>query len=134
MPAAAVQITALGYRQPDFIAVHWYGQDFTTATAVGELTMYLTSMYSLYGKPLWLTEFALTIYGPANANVAPIYPSYEQQVAFVNAMVPVLEGLSFVERYAWFGLPQDGLTSDDTTGLYYDNGSPTPTGSAYRVF
>ena len=132
MLAAAVQITALGYRQPDFIVVHWYGRVFDAATAVGELSMYLTNMYSLYGKPLWLTEVALIIYGPVG--VAPNYPSYDQQVAFLNAVVPLLESLSFVERYAWFTLPHDGLPADDTAGLYYVNGTATPTGAAYRVF
>lgn len=41
----------------------------------------------------------------------------------------VIEGLSFVERYAWFALPTfDGR---DGTGLYRDGATPTAAGLAY---
>ncbi len=50
----------------------------------------------------------------------------------------MLNGLSFVERYAWFMLApdqqydgQNGLPLD-TASLYYTNGSATPTGLAYQ--
>jgi hypothetical protein len=110
-----------------------YGKDFDTATAVGQLTAYLDAVYAMYGKPLWLTEFALTDY-PDNPSDAPTYPSFAQQAAFMNAIVPVLEGLPYLERFAWFSLPQEQVYSGDTAGLYFNNGSCTPTGCAYRAF
>lgn len=129
---APAQITQLGYRC-DFIAVHTYGADFDTATAVAELVGYLNATYTEYGKPLWLTEFGLTRYVDANGNFlsTPIYPTYAQQAAFINAVIPVLESLPYLEKFAWFAL-QDG--SSDTKSLYGTNGSPTPTGAAYRAF
>jgi hypothetical protein len=101
---------------------------------VAELVGYLNATYTEYGKPLWLTEFALTRYTDANGNFlsTPIYPTYAQQAAFINAVIPVLEGLPYLERFAWFAL-QDN-TSGDTKGLMDTNGNPTPTGAAYRAF
>jgi hypothetical protein len=64
----------------------------------------------------------------------PIYPSWAQQVAFIDAMLPVLEGMPFLERYAWFALPPDQVDSTDTTALYNSDGTPTQSGSAYSTF
>ena len=50
-----------GYRV-DFIALHWYGGDFTTPDAVAQLKSYLQAVYDRYHKPIWLTEYALTDY------------------------------------------------------------------------
>ena len=114
-----------------------YGSNFDTATAVGELTALLNNIHKMYGRPLWLTEFGLTAYtvsADGASTSAPIYPSWDQQVAFVNAIVPELENLSYVERFAWFALPADEPYDGDSKGLYQSFGSPTPTGAAYRTF
>lgn len=114
-----------------------YGSDFETAKAVDELTGLLNNIHKMYGKPLWLTEFGLTAYTVSSngaSTSAPTYPSWDQQVAFVNAIVPVLESLPYVERFAWFALPADDPYDGDSKGLYYAYGSPTPTGAAYRTF
>lgn len=60
-----------------------------------------------------------------------MYPSAAQRVAFVQAATSMLNGLSYVERYAWFALP----TSDhgDATGLDRNGTVPTPVGVAYRA-
>ena len=42
----------------------------------------------------------------------------------------MLAALSFVERYAWFGLPSTG---DSGTGLYRADGTLTAAGRAYRA-
>lgn len=113
-----------GYRV-DFIALHWYGSDFSAA-AVGHLRGYLEAVWNRYHLPIWLTEFALIRWGSSGA----VYPSDAEQVAFINGATRMLEDLSFVERYAWFALP----TSDgrDGTGLYRDGSTPTAAGVAYR--
>ena len=89
-----------GYRV-DFIALHWYGSDFSAA-ATGQLRSYLQATYNRYHKPIWLTEYALI-----NFSGRPKYPTQTQQAAFVTASCGMLECLSFVERYAWFALPGD---------------------------
>jgi hypothetical protein len=112
-----------GYRI-DFIALHWYGSDFSAA-ATGQLRSYLQATYNRYHKPIWLTEYALI-----NFSGSSKYPTQAQQAAFVRASTDMLEGLPFVERYAWFALP---ATDGSGTGLYRDGDSPTTVGVAYRA-
>jgi RNA polymerase sigma factor (sigma-70 family) len=108
----------------DFIALHWYGSDFSAA-AVGHLRGYLRAVHERYGLPVWLTEFALIRFDGGTT-----YPSDAQQSAFVTGATRMLASLSFVERYAWFGLP---ATGDSGTGLYRADGTLTPAGRAYRA-
>lgn len=116
-------VASRGYRV-DFIALHWYGSDFSPA-ATGQLKGYLQAVYNRYHKPIWLTEYALI-----NFSGTPKYPTGEQQAAFITASVAMLESLSYVERYAWFSLP---ATDGSGTGLYRPDGTPTAAGSAYRA-
>ncbi|GIF76112.1 sigma-70 family RNA polymerase sigma factor [Asanoa siamensis] len=113
-----------GYRV-DFITLHWYGGDFSAA-AVGQLKGYIQQVYAKYKLPIWLTEFALIRFDGSGAH----YPSDAQQVAFINGATDMLQGLSYVERYSWFGLPS---TADSHTGLYQESGALTPMGTAYRA-
>jgi hypothetical protein len=111
---------ARGYRV-DFIPLHWYGSDFSSAAA-GQLQGYLQAVYNRYHKPIWLTEYALI-----NFN-GPVYPSQGQQVDFIQRSTAMLNGLSFVERYAWFSLS----TSTSPTGLYTGS-TANASGAAYRA-
>ncbi|GIJ76638.1 RNA polymerase sigma factor, sigma-70 family [Micromonospora phaseoli] len=108
----------------DFIALHWYGSDFSAA-AVGHLRSYLEATHRRYGKPIWLTEFALI-----NFSGGAKYPTDAQQAAFVTGAARMLEDLPYVQRYAWFGLP---ATADSGTGLYRADGQLTAAGRAYRA-
>ena len=109
----------------DFITLHWYGGDFSSA-AVGHLKGYIQQVYAKYKLPIWLTEFALIRFDGSGAH----YPTDAQQVAFINGATDMLQGLSYVERYSWFGLPSTG---DSHTGLYKESGALTPMGTAYRA-
>jgi hypothetical protein len=113
---------ARGYRV-DFIPLHWYGSDFSSA-ATGHLRSYLQAVYDRYRKPVWLTEYALIDFtGPV-----PRYPSQAEQADFVRSSTAMLQGLPFVERYAWFTLS----TSTSPTGLYTGT-SANASGAAYRA-
>jgi putative glycosyl hydrolase len=113
---------ARGYRV-DFIPLHWYGSDFSAA-AVDHLRGYLQAVHDRYHKPIWLTEYALIDFtGPT-----PRYPSQTQQADFVRGSTTMLQGLSFVERYAWFTLS----TSTSPTGLYTGSAA-NASGAAYRA-
>ena len=116
---------ARGHRV-DFIPVHWYGGDFRSGPATDQLKSYLQRTHARYGKPIWLTEYALMRFGPT------VYPGAAEQAAFVRSSTAMLAGLSFVERYAWFSLatPDEG---GDGTGLYRPDGTPTAAGAAYRT-
>jgi hypothetical protein len=107
----------------DFIALHWYGSDFGEA-AVGHLKNYLEAVHARYGKPVWLTEYALIDFSGGS----PRYPSQDQLAAFARGSSAMLESLPYVERYAWFALPAD----KPGTGLYAPGGTPNQAGEAYR--
>ncbi|GAA0423261.1 hypothetical protein Aca07nite_23500 [Actinoplanes capillaceus] len=109
----------------DAIALHWYGSDFSAA-AVGQFLGYVDAVHKRYGKPIWVTEFGLIDFGGS-----PRYPSDAQKVRFIKGATAGLEKRSYVERYAWFGLPAVGDSAD--FGLYTDADSPTAAGKAYRA-
>jgi hypothetical protein len=109
----------------DFVTLHWYGGDFRTANAVAQLKSYLTAVWQRYHKPIWLTEYALIDFGHNPAR----YPTGSQQAAFVTASTAMLDGLSFLARYAWFALP---ATPGAGTGLFAPGGAPTEAGKAFE--
>ena len=114
-----------GYRV-NFIAVHWYGGDFAAGPAVQELESYLQAIYARYHLPIWVTEFALTSYSGGTAT----FPTEAQQAAFLTAATKMLDGLSYVQRYAWFALPTS--SGSGTTGLFNPGPSVTQVGQAFE--
>ncbi|GAB4105453.1 hypothetical protein GCM10028790_44720 [Micromonospora taraxaci] len=116
---------ARGHRV-DFITVHWFGADFATAAAVDQLRQYLQAVYQRYRKPIWLTEFALIRFDGGGAQ----FPGQEQQAAFLTAATAMLGQLSYVQRYAWFGLP---ATDKDRSGLFSSGTQATAVGRAFQA-
>ncbi|MGW0832602.1 sigma-70 family RNA polymerase sigma factor [Streptomyces prunicolor] len=113
-----------GYRV-DFITLHWYGGDFRTPQAVDQLKSYLAAVYARYHKPIWLTEYALIDFSQGTR-----FPSAQQQADFVTASTKALDGLSYVQRYAWFGLGAD--PSKPSSGLFMDGTTTTAAGRAFQ--
>ncbi|MBM7492272.1 RNA polymerase sigma factor (sigma-70 family) [Micromonospora luteifusca] len=116
---------ARGHRV-DFITLHWFGADFATTTAVDQLRQYLQAVYQRYRKPIWLTEFALIRFDGGGQQ----FPRQEQQAAFLTAATAMLGQLSYVQRYAWFGLP---ATDKDRSGLFSDGTKATLVGRAFQA-
>jgi RNA polymerase sigma factor (sigma-70 family) len=116
---------ARGYRV-NFITVHWYGGDFRTGPAVSEFESYLQAIYARYHLPIWVTEFALTSYSGGTAT----FPAEAQQAAFLTAATTMLDGLSYVQRYAWFALPTS--SGSGTTGLFSPGPAVTQVGQAFE--
>jgi RNA polymerase sigma factor (sigma-70 family) len=114
-----------GYRV-DFITLHWYGSDFTTPDAVNQLKSYIQAVYNRYHKPIWLTEFALISFSNGTH-----YPSESQQAAFVTASTKMLDGLPYLARYSWFGLP--AADSGASTGLFHSGPTVTAVGKAFEA-
>jgi Glycosyl hydrolase catalytic core len=108
----------------NFIQLHWYGGNFDVSQAVSELQSYIESVWNMYHKPIWLTEFALWRFNPS------VLPSSQVQAAFLTAATSMLEKLPYVWRYAWYGL---GANSDDgSTGLFNPGPTTTVTGTAFE--
>ena len=117
---------ARGYRV-NFITVHWYGADFKTGPAVQQLESYLQAIYNRYHLPIWLTEFALANFGGGS----PSFPTESQQAAFLTAAATMLEHLSYVQRYAWFGLGSSA--TDGSMGLFGSGPVATTVGRAFEA-
>jgi RNA polymerase sigma factor (sigma-70 family) len=113
-----------GYRV-DFITLHWYGSDFSAA-AVDQFLGYVDAVHQRYHKPIWVTEFGLM-----NFSGSPRYPTAAQLVTFIRGTTKGMQSRSYVERYAWFGLPAVGDSA--AFGLYRDGDSPTAAGEAYKA-
>jgi hypothetical protein len=116
---------ARGYRV-NFITLHWYGSDFDPAAAVGQLQGYLQAVHARYHLPIWLTEFAL-----ANFGGSPSTPTPQEQAAFLTAATAMLQRLSYVQRYAWFGL--QATPTDGSMGLFNSGAVPTAVGRAFEA-
>ncbi|MEI5674164.1 MULTISPECIES: glycosyl hydrolase [unclassified Nocardioides] len=108
----------------DAISVHWYGGDFHPRRATQQLASYLRAVHARYGKPVWLTEYALMSFGPTRV------PSPRVQAAFVRRSSAMLDRLGFVQRHAWFGLP--AAARGPSTGLFRPGARITAVGKAFR--
>jgi hypothetical protein len=106
----------------DFIPLHWYGADFGP-DAANQLRGYLQAVRDRYHKPIWLTEYGLIDFSQG----APRYPSEQEQTDFIKSSAQMLDGLDFVERYAWFTLS----TQTSPTGLY-DGTTANASGRVYH--
>jgi Glycosyl hydrolase catalytic core len=119
-------IKAKGYRV-DFVCVHHYSANYEAPqAAAAELRDYLSRVHELYGKPVWLTEFALANWRTAATS--------KQQRSYLKEAVAMLERLPFVERYAWFAMQRFKGANDAVANSHLtdDNGKLNLTGIAYR--
>ncbi|MFD2329592.1 glycosyl hydrolase [Cohnella sp. GCM10020058] len=119
------QTAAAGY-PVDFIALHVY-PDFTDPEAVAKLKSTLTAIHDKYGKPIWITEIGAIPFGTTYRT-----PTQALASSFVAQLLPMLESLPFVERYAWFG---DNCAHDQGcayTSLYDLSDRLTATGEAFK--
>lgn len=107
----------------DFITIHWYGD----CNAQGFLG-YLAHVHEMYHRPLWITEFS-----PGDWSAGPGHPNRytTQQVAgFMKAVLPAMNKLDYVQRYAWYSAGTD----DPALGkgaLFNKDGSLTELGRIY---
>jgi len=109
-----------GYRV-DFIAVHYY----TDNPDVNAFKAFLDSVHNAYGKPVWVTEWALADW----TNLDRF--SYADNAAFLTAATKMMDDLDYVERQSWFGT-YDGLDGPSHTNLYATDGTLTPVGVAFE--
>lgn len=108
----------------DFVCMHWYG-----GINVDSFLAKIDKTYELYGKPIWITEFA-----PADWNASSPANSKHTKaeiLTFMKEVLPKLDDLSYVHRYAWFS----AKTTSGPLGnaaLYDDDGNLTTLGKFYR--
>ncbi len=108
----------------DFVCVHNYG-----GPSPDPLIKRLESIHKLYGKPIWLTEFAVGDWEAPSAGENRHKP--DAVLRFMEKVLPRLERLDFLERYAWFPASPKS-TPLGTSALYDDAGKLTRLGQCYR--
>ncbi len=121
------QVEAKSYTV-DFMAVHWYGPPDSVT-----FLSWLDSVHTLYGnRPIWITEFAVADW---NATTVANNPYTEAQVLqFMAEVLPALEAMPYVERYAWF--PFQGTDAAGCTSALCKSDGVTFTalGDYYRTY
>lgn len=111
-----------GYRV-DYIAIHSYGGP----SAAGFLDK-LERVHRKFDLPLWITEFAV---GDWQAKTVKENKNSARDIKdFMKAVLPKLDRLKYVYRYAWFpSSPDDPHLG--TSALFNADGSLTELGEVY---
>lgn len=115
--------------QVDFVAVHWYGPP-NAANFINKIN----EVFDQYQKPIWITEFAVR--DPGATTIENNQYSPEQVLEFMEAVLPELEEMEFVHRYAWFSTStsNQNYAKTATSVLIDDDNQITPLGEFYANF
>jgi len=105
----------------DFIAVH----DYASEPDVAAFRRRLERIHDAYGRPIWVTEWALADFSDAGRF------SRDEQLQYLEAGSEMMDDLPFVERHAWFGI-YDGLDDWHLSSGLVEKGERTALGEAYR--
>lgn len=90
----------------DFAAIHYY-QNCNQADGSSAASWFqgnVTNAYNTLHLPIWVTEFQC-------------YGTDAQQIAFLQIVMPWMDSLSYVARYAYFGVFPGYLINSGGTGL-----------------
>jgi len=107
----------------DFVCVHWYG-----GANAKSFINHLHRVHKMYKKPIWITEFAVADWQAKSLDQNKYSKADVQK--FMKEVLPKLDKLDFVERYAWF----NGSTNSKALGnsaLFNNDGSLTKLGNLY---
>ncbi len=108
----------------DFVCVHSYGKPNPEA-----LVSRLQNVYKMFKRPIWITEFAV---GDWQAKSLEEHEHSPQDVLrFMEKVLPRLDNLDFLERYAWYPAGPDSIPLG-TSALFDTEGALTPLGECYR--
>ena len=113
----------------DFIAVHIYMPPNPDA-----FINKINAIFEQYQKPIWITEFAVRDNNATSIDDNQYSP--EEVLDFMQAVLPQLEELDFVHRYAWFNTSTNNqnYAKTATSVLIDDNNEITPLGEFYANF
>lgn len=108
----------------DFICVHSYGGPNAQA-----FLNRLDKVHAMYGRPLWITEFGVGDWSAKTPEENMHAP--ETVLRFMDDVLPALDKLDYLERYAWFpSLPESAPLG--TSALFDGEGELTILGERYR--
>lgn len=115
----------------DFIALHYY-QDFTNPNSVPELRRQLVTIHEDYHKPIWITEIGAIDIRSWNEPMMRT-PTAALAAGYMRQLFAMLDGLPFVERYAWFTDDCWNDTACRFGSLFTSAGRLTLAGSAFKT-
>ncbi|MGJ8695770.1 MAG: glycosyl hydrolase [Verrucomicrobiaceae bacterium] len=107
---------AKGYRV-DYTCVHNYNRMSASA-----LKSFLDAEFARYGRPIWLTEFQ---------RAKGDNPTSADHLAYLQEVLPMLEDLDYLERYAYYNFNITG-SPNDSASLFNGDDSPNEKGILYR--
>ncbi|WP_242121684.1 MULTISPECIES: glycoside hydrolase family protein [Aestuariivivens] len=110
----------------DFVTVHSY-----RGASVDNFINMLEDVWNEYGKPIWITEFAVADWTAATPEDNKFSP--EQVLNFMKGVLPKLEDLDYVKRYSWFSF-KESSSAGTSSALFDSNGELTPLGEYYADF
>ena len=108
----------------DYLGFHSYGGANATA-----FLNKVEAAYQKYGKPIWITEFAVADWNATTHEENIWTPA--QVLDFMKEVLPELESRNYVFRYSWFDSGNAVLWS---SALYDDNNELTALGEYYAAF
>lgn len=108
----------------DFICVHSFASPNADA-----LINRLKAIHKLYEKPIWVTEFAVGDFKAESLAENKFKP--DDVLKFMKDVLPKLDRLDFVERYAWYST-DPGSPSVGNSALWDAEGTLTRLGEYYR--
>lgn len=108
----------------DFVCVHSYGGPSAEA-----LVKRLEKIHKMYNRPIWITEFAVGDWEAKSLETNRHKP--ESVLRFMEKVLPLLDKLDYVERYAWFPAKSTGIPLG-TSALHDADGNLTRLGECYR--
>lgn len=108
----------------DFVSVHSYGGPSAEA-----LVKRLEKVHQMFNRPIWITEFAVGDWEAKTPEANRHKP--EAVLRFMEKVLPMLDKLDFVERYAWFPARTTSAPLG-SSALFDAEGRLTRLGECYR--
>lgn len=109
----------------DFIPIHHYWNWFQKEGAEAFLDLVKQS-YEMYHKPIWITEFAISG-DPGKTEL-----QRQKVIDYMNMVIPELDKLDYVERYAWFSFNPDDFKNGASALMKHYEGTITDLGYLYQ--
>ncbi len=108
----------------DFVCVHSYG-----GPSAEGLIKRLEKIHQMFERPIWITEFAVGDWEAKSVEQNRHQP--DAVLRFMEKVIPMLNKLDFVERYAWFPAKPTSIPLG-TSALFDAEGALTRLGECYR--
>ncbi len=109
----------------DFIPIHHYWNWYAKEGAEAFIDL-VKETYEMYHKPIWITEFAIT------GDPGKDEEQRQKVIDYMNMVIPQLDALEYVERYAWFSFSPTDFKNGGSSLMQYYEGTITDLGYLYQ--